>query len=162
MTNIEKIYSLLEKAYFMEGISSDNKENESNLQDFETKFQVNIPLDYRWLLNNFGSCNFSDPYIYGITDLNRCYSHFMKKWNEYINLGYNMSECLSPFPIGGFGDGDNAVIDMNNEKILKFYHDYPPEDIPFEKITDNFTELMRIQAESVFWVHKQINSTAKK
>ena len=110
MTNIEKIYSLLEKAYFMEGISSDNKENESNLQDFETKFQVNIPLDYRWLLNNFGSCNFSDPYIYGITDLNRCYSHFMKKWNEYINLGYNMSECLSPFPIGGFGDGDNAVI----------------------------------------------------
>ena len=50
----------------------------------------------------------------------------------------------------------------NRHFLLKFYHDYPPEDIPFEKIADNFTELMRIQAESVFWVHKQINSTAKK
>ena len=28
------------------GITSDNKENEPNLHDFENKFNINIPVDY--------------------------------------------------------------------------------------------------------------------
>lgn len=130
-------------------------EKEADLHRFEDKFQVSIPAEYRWLLQFFGACHFSDPWLNSLKSLFREYPGFLQTWEEYQKGGYTLPEVFDPFILGGFGDGSLLVLDQVSGKVYMLIHDCA-EDIPLELIAESFTALIQEQAEGAMEMHRML------
>ncbi len=155
MENIKNIDDLLKKAYATNMAEDCKTESEQDILDFEDTYKINIPDDFRYLLKKFGSCNFGDPFLFSLKELRESYQSFLRIYEEYQVGGYDMPEDLEPFPIGGFGEGSLAIIDNKTHKIFMLIHDCY-EDNPLEEIATNFTELMKMLANSALWIQEQL------
>lgn len=132
--DLEKYYDRIKGAYeisvFTEGICP---ETEDKIKQFEAKYAP-IPVEYRWLLLNFGGCYLAEPWIFTLKELDENYTFFKDAYEEY------MSECEHglAFPIGGLGDGSIVFIDVESGKVRGYNNDYAD----FEEISDGFSELI--------------------
>ena len=138
---LEKYYDRMKAAYetsvFTEGICP---ETEDKIKQFEAKYAP-IPVEYRWLLLNFGGCYLAEPWIFTLKELDENYTFFKDAYEEY------MSECEHgpAFPIGGLGDGSIVFIDVENGKVLGYNNDYAD----LEDIAESFPELILNLVEQV-------------
>ena len=138
---LEKYYDRIKAAYeasaFTEGI---RPEAEDDIKQFEAKYAP-IPVEYRWLLLNFGGCYLAEPWIFTLKELEENYTIFVDAYEEY------MSECEHgpAFPIGGLGDGSIVFIDVENGKVRGYNNDYAD----LEEISDGFSELILDLVEQV-------------
>ncbi|MEC0129004.1 SMI1/KNR4 family protein [Paenibacillus pabuli] len=107
----------------------------------------------RDLLLEFGSCNFGDPALYSVKELNCAYPEFQDVYRE-VEKEYELSADLEPFPIGGFGEGSIAILDQTSGKVLMLIHDAGER--PLREIAVDFNELMTMLAESAIWVQEQM------
>lgn len=139
--DLEKYYDRIKGAYetsvFTEGICS---ETEDKIKQFEAKY-VPIPVEYRWLLLNFGGCYLAEPWIFTLKELDENYKFFKDAYEEY------MSECEHgpAFPIGGLGDGSIVFIDVESGKVRGYNNDYAD----LEDIAESFPELVLNLVEQV-------------
>lgn len=139
---MQEIYNLLRRAYASSLAGGCRPEPEDAISAFESKHQIQIPNPYRWLLREFGACNFStEPYLYSLEDLDWAWPGFVAAYREYRE-GYDMPETLDLFPVGGFGDGSTAVLDRNTGKVFILIHDCY-EDPPLEEIAADLAALMQ-------------------
>ncbi len=155
MGKLSDIKGLLQQAYATTLADQCQPENTQTLSGFEKKFNIKIPTDYRWLLEEFGACYFEDPWLYTIRDLDGEYPQFLHIYAKYQE-GYTMPGNIDPFPIGGFGEGSLAFIDQVSGKIFMLIHDCF-EDVPIEEIAGSFTELMERKARIAIEIEAAIN-----
>ena len=138
---LEKYYDRIKAAYetsvFTEGICP---ETEDKIKQFEAKYAP-IPVEYRWLLLNFGGCYLAEPWIFTLKELDENYTFFKDAYEEY------MSECEHgpAFPIGGLGDGSIVFIDVESGKVRRYNNDYAD----LEDIAESFPELILDLVEQV-------------
>ena len=138
---LEKYYDRIKAAYeasvFTEGI---RPETEDDIKKFEAKY-AHIPVEYRWLLLNFGGCYLAEPWIFTLKELEENYTIFVEAYEEY------MSECEHgpAFPIGGLGDGSIVFIDVESGKVRGYNNDYAD----LEDIAESFPELILDLVEQV-------------
>ena len=138
---LEKYYDRIKAAYeasaFTEGI---RPEAEDDIKQFEAKYAP-IPVEYRWLLLNFGGCYLAEPWIFTLKELEENYTIFVEAYEEY------MSECEHgpAFPIGGLGDGSIVFIDVESGKVRGYNNDYAD----LEVIAESFSELILDLVEQV-------------
>lgn len=138
---LEKYYDRIKAAYeasaFTEGI---RPETEDDIKKFEAKYAP-IPVEYRWLLLNFGGCYLAEPWIFTLKELEENYTIFVEAYEEY------MSECEHgpAFPIGGLGDGSIVFIDVESGKVRGYNNDYAD----LEDIAESFPELVLNLVEQV-------------
>jgi hypothetical protein len=138
---LEKYYDRIKAAYeasaFTEGI---RPEAEDDIKQFEAKYAP-IPVEYRWLLLNFGGCYLAEPWIFTLKELEENYTIFVEAYEEY------MSECEHgpAFPIGGLGDGSIVFIDVESGKVRGYNNDYAD----LEDIAESFSELILDLVEQV-------------
>ncbi|MGD0032106.1 SMI1/KNR4 family protein [Paenibacillus illinoisensis] len=151
---LEPIRTLLDQAYQTVMGKSCKPELEQAIADFEKKHNVHLPEAYRELLLYYGACNFGDPALYSVQELDWAYPAFVEAYQEY-KREYDLSEDLNPFPIGGFGEGSIAILERNSGKILMLIHDYAG-DYPFQEVAPNFNGLMEMLAESAIWFQEQM------
>ncbi|PAD29263.1 SMI1/KNR4 family protein [Paenibacillus sp. 7523-1] len=151
---LEPIRTLLDQAYQTVMGKSCTPELEQAIADFEKKHNVHLPEAYRELLLYYGACNFGDPALYSVQELDWAYPAFVEAYQEY-KREYDLSEDLIPFPIGGFGEGSIAVLEQNSGKVLMLIHDYAG-DHPFQEVAPHFNGLMEMLAESAIWVQEQM------
>lgn len=143
-----EIHELLKEAYASELAEGVEPESEEALAAFEVEHGVRIPKEYRWLLKEFGACNFAaEPYLYTLEDLEWAFPDFQESYAEY-KQEYELPENLQPFPIGVFGDGSTAILDLATGKVLMLIHDCA-EDVPLEDIAPSLLELLKAQAENI-------------
>ncbi len=139
--DLEKYYDRIKGAYeisvFTEGI---RPETEDDIKKFEAKYAP-IPVEYRWLLLNFGGCYLAEPWIFTLKELEENYTIFVEAYEEY------MSECEHgpAFPIGGLGDGSIVFIDVESGKVRGYNNDYAD----LEDIAESFPELVLNLVEQV-------------
>ncbi|WP_164848610.1 SMI1/KNR4 family protein [Paenibacillus sp. DCT19] len=151
----EPIRNLLKKAYQTTMGKECKPNTEQDVEAFEQKYNVHIPAAYRALLLEFGACNFGDPALYSVKELDWAYPEFLDVYREY-KLEYDLPAELEPFPIGGFGEGSIAILDRTSGKVLMLVHD--AYELPLENIAVDFNELMTMLAESAIWVEEQMKS----
>ena len=131
---LEKYYDRIKAAYeasaFTECI---RPEAEDDIKQFEAKYAP-IPVEYRWLLLNFGGCYLAEPWIFTLKELEENYTIFVEAYEEY------MSECEHgpAFPIGGLGDGSIVFIDLKSGNVRGYNNDYAD----LEDIAESFSELI--------------------
>ena len=139
--DLEKYHNRIKAAYeasvFTEGI---RPETEDDIKKFEAKYAP-IPVEYRWLLLNFGGCYLAEPWIFTLKELDENYTFFKDAYEEY------MSECEHgpAFPIGGLGDGSIVFIDVESGKVRGYNNDYAD----LEDIAESFPELVLNLVEQV-------------
>ena len=145
---LEKYYDRIKAAYeasaFTEGI---RPEAEDDIKQFEAKYAP-IPVEYRWLLLNFGGCYLAEPWIFTLKELEENYTIFVEAYEEY------MSECEHgpAFPIGGLGDGSIVFIDVESGKVRGYNNDYAD----LEDIAESFPELVLNLVEQVEYIADKI------
>ena len=145
---LEKYYDRIKAAYeasaFTEGI---RPETEDDIKQFEAKYAP-IPVEYRWLLLNFGGCYLAEPWIFTLKELEENYTIFVEAYEEY------MSECEHgpAFPIGGLGDGSIVFIDVESGKVRGYNNDYAD----LEDIAESFPELVLNLVEQVEYIADKI------
>ena len=152
----EKEMSLLKEAYrtMSDTWEQYHPEAEADLYDFERLFE-SIPIDYRYLLKEFGGCHFVDPWIFAINELKNKYPDFIAGYSE--NGGGISAENV--FPVGGLGDGSIVCIIKETGKIAILPHDVFVETIDdLEIIANSFKELILDLAEQGIEIYKQTNS----
>ncbi|MBF1174339.1 MAG: SMI1/KNR4 family protein [[Eubacterium] sulci] len=138
---LEKYYDRIKAAYetsvFTEGICL---ETEEKIKQFEAKYAP-IPVEYRWLLLNFGGCYLAEPWIFTLKELEENYTIFVEAYEEY------MSECEHgpAFSIGGLGDGSIVFIDVESGKVRGYNNDYAD----LEDIAESFPVLVLNLVEQV-------------
>jgi hypothetical protein len=146
---MNEIFDLLKKAYATKLALDAYPETETDIADFEKKYDVKLPADYRWLLMNFGAFQFGeDPFIYTLEDLETQYPAFVEDYKEYQEGYPDLPKDIDPFPVGGFGEGSIAILDRSTEKILMLIHDCA-DDIPLEDVAISFKELIKQRAENI-------------
>lgn len=139
--DLEKYHDRIKAAYeasvFTEGI---RPETEDDIKKFEAKYAP-IPVEYRWLLLNFGGCYLAEPWIFTLKELEENYTIFVEAYEEY------MSECKHgpAFPVGGLGDGSIVFIDLESGKVRGYNNDYAD----LEEIAESFSELISDLVEQV-------------
>ena len=139
--DLEKYHNRIKAAYeasvFTEGI---RPETEDDIKKFEAKY-AHIPVEYQWLLLNFGGCYLAEPWIFDLKELEEIYTIFEEAYEEY------MSECEHgpAFPIGGLGDGSIVFIDVESGKVRGYNNDYAD----LEDIAESFPELVLNLVEQV-------------
>lgn len=150
---LEEIEALLNKVY-SSSLAEIEPELEDNLSAFEKQYQVAIPSQYRKLLKEYGAFNFGqEPFLYTLKELSLAYLEFLAIYKDY-EVGYTMPSDLRPFPIGFFGEGSLAIIDINTEKVFMFIHD-AYEDIPLEEIAVDLVSLLKLGADNMLeWLDK--------
>ncbi|MGC5775800.1 SMI1/KNR4 family protein [Paenibacillus pabuli] len=153
LTELEPIRDLLVEAYNTTMGEGCTLETQQSIEDFEQKYNVKLPAAYRELLLEFGSCNFGDPALYSVKELNWAYPEFQDVYRE-VEKEYELSADLEPFPIGGFGEGSIAILDQTSGKVLMLIHD--AGEWPLREIAVDFNELMTMLAESAIWVQEQM------
>ncbi len=151
---LEPIRNLLVKAYDTTMGEGCTPETQQGIEEFEQKHNVKLPAAYRALLLEFGACNFGDPALYAVKELNWAYPEFLEVYRE-VEKEYELSADLQPFPIGGFGEGSMAILDQSSGKIMMLIHD--AGETPLKEIAVDFNELMTMLAESAIWVQEQMN-----
>lgn len=126
----DKIKSAYEASSFTEGV---RPEPEDSLKQFEARYAP-IPVEYRWLLLNFGGCYLAEPWIFTLKELEETYPIFQEDYEEY------MSECDhgSAFPIGGLGNGSIVFLDLESGRV----QGYNCDDADLEKIAESFSSLL--------------------
>lgn len=149
----EPIRDLLKKAYGTTMGKECKPDTEQDIRAFEQKHNVNIPTAYHALLLEFGACNFGDPALYSVKELNWAYPEFLDVYREY-KLEYDLPAELEPFPIGGFGEGSIAILDQTSGKVMMLVHD--AYELPLEDVAVDFNELMTMLAEAAIWVEEQM------
>ncbi|MCG7377859.1 SMI1/KNR4 family protein [Paenibacillus sp. ACRSA] len=154
-TELDSIRELLVQAYQTTMGKGCKPDTEQEMQAFEQKHNVNIPAAYRALLLEFGACNFGDPALYSVKELDWAYPEFLEAYREY-KLEYDLPAELEPFPIGGFGEGSIAILDQPSGKVLMLVHD--AYELPLEDVAVDFNELMTMLAEAAIWVQEQMKS----
>ncbi|MFS0870942.1 SMI1/KNR4 family protein [Paenibacillus xylanilyticus] len=155
LKGLEQVRDLLDQAYQTNMGRSCIPESEQAIADFEQKYDVRLPAQYRDLLLEYGACNFGGPALYSVKELDWAYPAFVEAYREY-EKEYDLPENLNPFPIGGFGEGSIAFLERNSGKVLMLIHDYSGE-IPLQEVAKHFNGLMEILAESAIWVQEQMN-----
>ena len=146
--DLEKYHDRIKGAYetsvFTEGICP---ETEDKIKQFEAKYAP-IPVEYRWLLLNFGGCYLAEPWIFTLKELEENYAIFVEAYEEY------MSECEHgpAFPIGGLGDGSIVFIDVESGKVRGYNNDYAD----LEDIAESFPELVLNLVEQVEYLADKI------
>ncbi|KOY13112.1 SMI1/KNR4 family protein [Paenibacillus xylanivorans] len=153
LTELEPIRDLLVEAYHTTMGEGCTPETQQSIEDFEQKLNVKLPVAYRKLLLEFGACNFGDPALYSVKELNWAYPEFLDVYREY-EKEYELPPELQPFPIGLFGEGSIAVLDQTSGKVLMLIHDAGEQ--PLREIAVDFIELMTMLAESAIWVQEQM------
>ncbi|KAA8747685.1 SMI1/KNR4 family protein [Paenibacillus sp. UASWS1643] len=151
---LEPIRDLLVKAYDTTMGEGCTPETQQSIEDFEQKYNVQLPAAYRALLLEFGACNFGDPALYSAKELDWAYPEFLEVYRE-VKKEYQLSDDLNLFPIGGFGEGSMAMLDQTSGKILMLIHD--AGDTPIREIAVDFIDLMTQLTESAIWVQEQMN-----
>lgn len=151
---LEPIRDLLVKAYNTTMGEGCTPETQQGIENFEQKYNVQLPAAYRALLLEFGACNFGDPALYSAKELDWAYPEFLEIYRE-VKKEYKLSDDLNPFPIGGFGEGSMAMLDQTSGKILMLIHD--AGDTPIREIAVDFNDLMTMLTESAIWVQEQMN-----
>ncbi|MCP1182303.1 SMI1/KNR4 family protein [Paenibacillus sp. 1781tsa1] len=151
---LEPIRDLLVKAYNTTMGEGCTPEPQQSIENFEQKYNVQLPVAYRALLLEFGACNFGDPALYSAKELDWAYPEFLEVYRE-VKKEYQLSDDLNPFPIGGFGEGSMAILDQTSGKILMLIHD--AGDTPIREIAVDFNDLMTQLTESAIWVQEQMN-----
>ncbi|MBY0204741.1 SMI1/KNR4 family protein [Paenibacillus cucumis (ex Kampfer et al. 2016)] len=151
---LDPIRDLLVQAYGTSMGSGSKPETEQDIENFEQKYQVKLPAAYRALLLELGACNFGDPALYSVKELDWAYPEFLDAYREY-EKEYDLPGGLKLFPIGGFGEGSIAVLDESSGKVLMLVHDCG-DDIPLVEIESDFCALMTMHAESAIWVEEQM------
>lgn len=145
---LEKYYDRIKAAYetsvFTEGICP---ETEDKIKQFEAKYAP-IPLEYRWLLLNFGGCYLAEPWIFTLKELDENYTIFKDAYEEYMSE----YEHGPVFPIGGLGDGSIVFIDMESGKVRGYNNDYAD----LEDIAESFPELVLNLVEQVEYIADKI------
>ena len=146
--DLEKYYDRIKAAYetsvFTEGICP---ETEDKIKQFEAKYAP-IPLEYRWLLLNFGGCYLAEPWIFTLKELDENYTIFKDAYEEYMSE----YEHGPVFPIGGLGDGSIVFIDMESGKVRGYNNDYAD----LEDIAESFPELVLNLVEQVEYIADKI------
>ena len=146
--DLEKYYDRIKAAYetsvFTEGICP---ETEDKIKQFEAKYAP-IPLEYRWLLLNFGGCYLAEPWIFTLKELDENYTIFKDAYEEYMSE----YEHGPVFPIGGLGDGSIVFIDMESGKVRGYNNDYAD----LEDIAESFPELILNLVEQVEYIADKI------
>ena len=139
--DLEKYYDRIKGAYeisvFTEGICP---ETEDKIKQFEAKYAP-IPLEYRWLLLNFGGCYLAEPWIFTLKELDENYTIFEDAYEEYMSE----YEHGPVFRIGGLGDGSIVFIDVESGKVRGYNNDYAD----LEDIAESFPELVLNLVEQV-------------
>ncbi|SEK81798.1 SMI1/KNR4 family protein [Paenibacillus sp. OK003] len=151
---LEPIRDLLVEAYHTTMGEGCTPERQQSIEHFEQKHNVKLPAVYRQLLLEFGACNFGDPALYSVEELDWAYPGFLVVYREY-EKEYELHVELQPFPIGGFGEGSIAILDQTSGKVLMLIHD--AGELPLREIAVEFNELMMMLAESAIWVQEQMN-----
>lgn len=151
---LEPIRELLVQAYGTTMGQGNKPDTEQDIENFEQKYQVKLPAAYRALLLEFGACNFGDPALYSVKELDWAYPEFLDAYREY-EKEYDLPDGLKLFPIGGFGEGSMAVLDESSGKVLMLVHD-SGDDVPLVEIESDFCALMTMHAESAIWVEEQM------
>ncbi|WP_145332956.1 SMI1/KNR4 family protein [Paenibacillus xylanexedens] len=151
---LDPIRELLVQAYGTTMGSGSKPETEQDIENFEQKYQVKLPAAYRALLLEFGACNFGDPALYSVKELDWAYPEFLDAYREY-EQEYDLPGGLQLFPIGGFGEGSIAVLDETSGKVMMLIHD-SGEDVPLVEIESDFCAIMTMHAESAIWVEEQM------
>lgn len=146
--DLEKYYDRIKGAYeisvFTEGICP---ETEDKIKQFEAKYAP-IPLEYRWLLLNFGGCYLAEPWIFTLKELDENYTIFEDAYEEYMSE----YEHGPVFPIGGLGDGSIVFIDVESGKVRGYNNDYAD----LEDIAESFPELVLNLVEQVEYIADKI------
>jgi hypothetical protein len=153
LTELEPIRDLLVEAYHTTMGEGCAPETQQSIEVFEQKHNIKLPVAYRELLLEFGACNFGDPALYSVKELNWAYPEFLDVYREY-QKEYELPAELRPFPIGGFGEGSIAILDQTSGKVLMLIHDAGEQ--PLREIAVDFNELMTMLAESAIWVQEQM------
>ena len=139
--DLEKYHNRIKAAYeasvFTEGI---RPETEDDIKKFEAKYAP-IPVEYRWLLLNFGGCYLAEPWIFTLKELDENYTIFEDAYEEYMSE----YEHGPVFPIGGLGDGSIVFIDVESGKVRGYNNDYAD----LEDIAESFPELVLNLVEQV-------------
>ena len=151
---LDPIRELLVQAYGTTMGQGNKPYTEQDIENFEQKYQVKLPSAYRALLLEFGACNFGDPALYSVKELDWAYPEFLDAYREY-EKEYDLPGGLKLFPIGGFGEGSIAVLDEISGKVMMLIHD-SGEDVPLVEIESDFCALMTMHAESAIWVEEQM------
>lgn len=145
---LEKYHDRIKGAYetsvFTEGICP---ETEDKIKQFEAKYAP-IPLEYRWLLLNFGGCYLAEPWIFTLKELDENYTIFEDAYEEYMSE----YEHGPAFPIGGLGDGSIVFIDVESGKVRGYNNDYAD----LEDIAESFPELVLNLVEQVEYIADKI------
>lgn len=146
--DLEKYYDRIKGAYetsvFTEGICP---ETEDKIKQFEAKYAP-IPVEYRWLLLNFGGCYLAEPWIFTLKELEENYTIFVEAYEEYMSE----YEHGLVFPIGGLGDGSIVFIDVESGKVRGYNNDYAD----LEDIAESFPELVLNLVEQVEYIADKI------
>ena len=146
--DLEKYYDRIKGAYeisvFTEGICP---ETEDKIKQFEAKYAP-IPLEYRWLLLNFGGCYLAEPWIFTLKELDENYTIFEDAYEEYMSE----YEHGPVFPIGGLGDGSIVFIEVESGKVRGYNNDYAD----LEDIAESFPELVLNLVEQVEYIADKI------